>query len=192
MQGTYFQVACEGAWLNSLVNHPIRIVIAGNHDFLFEKNKARGMEALGCAPGNIAGSYYLQDDSVTWRGQDGKPVSFYGSPYTPRFYDWAFQLDAKNAVAQWAKIPEGTDILVTHGPPAGMLDRTYKGDLVGCPALWERVAKVQPRVHIFGHVHESHGAHIHEWPSGKRTAFINAAIGYHSEHPPFIYDLELE
>jgi hypothetical protein len=42
---------------------------------------------------------------------------FYGSPYTPAFCEWAFQLNETDAIEKWKKIPEDTEILITHGPP---------------------------------------------------------------------------
>jgi Icc-related predicted phosphoesterase len=59
----------------------------------------------------------------------------------------------------WDNIPEGLDILATHGPPYGVLDATYghnnKVELVGCSALRKRVAKALPRYMLFGHVHST-------------------------------------
>jgi len=49
------------------------------------------------------------------------------------------------------------DILITHGPPLGILDRTRKKVNVGCPILYRKVLEVAPRIHLFGHIHEAHG-----------------------------------
>lgn len=51
---------------------------------------------------------------------------------------------------------EGADIVVTHGPPYGVMDRVGSEN-VGCPELRRRLTEVGPRYHIFGHIHEHHG-----------------------------------
>jgi Icc-related predicted phosphoesterase len=48
---------------------------------------------------------------------------------------------------------ENLDILITHGPPYGIFDRTAKKVNAGCKYLLDRVQKVKPKIHIFGHIH---------------------------------------
>ncbi|MEI6873153.1 MAG: UvrD-helicase domain-containing protein, partial [Verrucomicrobiota bacterium] len=70
----------------------------------------------------------LLNSGVTIEG-----LKIWGSPYSPRFFDWAFNCDRGEDIAQhWRLIPDDTDILITHGPPAGILDRTIQGDVTGC------------------------------------------------------------
>jgi Icc-related predicted phosphoesterase len=74
----------------------------------------------------------------------------------------------------WDKLPEGLNILVTHGPPFGILDATPHFDgyeRCGCRALAKRVKEIKPRYHAFGHIHDSHGVARED-----ETTFINAAI----------------
>ncbi|MGC9210262.1 MAG: metallophosphoesterase family protein [Acidilobus sp.] len=52
------------------------------------------------------------------------------------------------------------DVLVTHHPPHGVLDRTYLGVRIGLRDLRDFVAAVRPRLHLFGHVHESPGHQV--------------------------------
>lgn len=52
---------------------------------------------------------------------------------------------------------------LTHGPAFGIFDRTRSGDDVGCETLAARLSKLRPRIHVVGHIHEAHGAHIHGW-----------------------------
>ena len=90
---------------------------------------------------------------------------------------------------KWASIPEGLDILVTHGPPMGILDRTATDEAVGCEALRDRIAAMErpPRLHVFGHIHEAYG--IHETPA---TIFANASIcdlRYAAVNPAVVIDL---
>ncbi|MEW6277344.1 MAG: metallophosphatase domain-containing protein [Candidatus Eremiobacterota bacterium] len=140
--------------------HRHKVVIAGNHDFCFERDRREAQKRLTAA-------VYLQDEAVTLEG-----LKIYGSPWQPWFYDWAFNLPRGEPLREkWARIPEGTDILITHGPPHGILDRTYDGRLVGCEELKTRVEELRPRLHLFGHIHEAYGVHT-EGP----TTYVNACV----------------
>lgn len=69
-------------------------------------------------------------------------------------------------------IPTGVDVLVTHTPPFGILDLPTSGSVnLGCKHLLAELKRIQPRYHIFGHVHASHGRLIEGG-----TEFVNAAI----------------
>ena len=71
----------------------------------------------------------------------------------------------------WAQIPRGLDVLITHGPPYGILDQTTPAEEhLGCVELLEAVKAKKPRVHIFGHIHGGAGAY-----ENRDTRFINAA-----------------
>ena len=90
--------------------------------------------------------------------------------------------------ALYATIPNGIDILVTHGPPYGILDREPGSNhRQGCPVLLEAVKRVRPRLHVFGHVHAGYGT-----GQGKFTAYVNAALlGWAGdlENPPIVLDI---
>jgi hypothetical protein len=62
---------------------------------------------------------YLDHEMVEVEG-----LKIFGSPYQPLFYNWGFQYHNSRANEIWSKIPEGVDILLTHGPPRGILDLT--------------------------------------------------------------------
>lgn len=162
--------ACE--WLHSLP-HQHKVVIAGNHDFALEHPSPKVLLAM-------KGLHYLMDRAVEVEG-----LTIYGSPWQPWFYDWAFNLPRGPLLREvWSKIPDQTDILVTHGPPLGILDRTERGDQVGCADLLERVRQVRPRLHVFGHIHEAYGAEQRE-----ETLFLNASLcdlSYRPCQPPFV------
>ncbi|KAG6813870.1 hypothetical protein H0H92_006277 [Tricholoma furcatifolium] len=64
-----------------------------------------------------------------------------------------------------AGIPK-TDILLTHAPPFGICDMTTREESVGCHDLRARLPELRPRLHVFGHIHDARGAHIHSWGSG--------------------------
>ena len=84
-------------------------------------------------------------------------MRFYGSPWTPLFFDWAFMLSEPELAEKWALIPPGLDVLVTHGPAHGVLDMTNRGEHAGSVTLFDRVRAVKPRLHVFGHIHEAAG-----------------------------------
>lgn len=145
-RGTLPEIRQWGAWLRSLP-HAAKVVIAGNHDRALEQLPSAAREALG------PGVDYLESQTVTRSG-----LRIYGSPYTPRFFDWAFARDRGPDIAEvWQHIPFGLDVLVTHGPSRGILDRTEEGLDVGCADLSAAIAKTRPRVHAFGHIHEGYG-----------------------------------
>ncbi len=146
-------------WLKRLP-HPHKIVIAGNHDFLFEEQPEEAQALLTHAT-------YLEDSGTEIEG-----IKIWGSPITPWFFDWAFNRKRGEDIKQsWEKIPEDTDILITHGPPWGILDRTIHGQQVGCEELLTAVKRIKPRLHIFGHIHEEHGI-VHD----AHTQYINASM----------------
>lgn len=127
-----------------------RVVVAGNHDLLFESDPGLAQSLLR---EHCPGVHYLQDSGVTLEG-----IRFWGSPWQPRFMNWAFNLERGEPLARvWAQVPTGVDVLVTHSPPMGVLDKTRHGQHVGCEELAKALGRIQPRVHIFGHIHESTG-----------------------------------
>lgn len=96
---------------------------------------------------------YLEDEPYVWEG-----LTIYGSPWQPRFFNWAFNLPRGQPLREkWDRIPDACDILVTHTPPRFTLDRTRFGQSVGCEELVKAVERVKPKVHLFGHIHEAYG-----------------------------------
>jgi predicted phosphohydrolase len=173
-RGTRDQIAAFDRWVGTLP-HPHKIVIAGNHDFAFEQDpEARTW---------ITRATYLQDERVVIGG-----LRIWGSPWQPRFFDWAFNLDRGEPLRKvWARIPADTDVLVTHGPPRGILDRCADGRQVGCDDLLDAVRRVKPRLHVFGHIHEDWGQKVIDG-----TRFVNAStctLSYVPSNPPIVVDL---
>ena len=88
----------------------------------------------------------------------------------------------------WARIPEGLDILVTHGPPLGILDQAPGSERhEGCPELMQAVLQAKPRLHVFGHIHAGFGT-----LRTPETIFVNAASfgeGGTMERDPIVIDL---
>lgn len=172
--GTRSQINAFDDWLGTLP-HPHKVVIAGNHDFLFEK--------VENPHGLIRNARYIQDEELQIGG-----LRIWGSPWQPRFFDWAFNLDRGEPLARiWAKVPQGIDILVTHGPPMGILDRTDRRTEVGCEELKKAMPRIRPRLHVFGHIHEAYG----KIQVGD-TLFVNASncnLKYQPVNPPIVVEL---
>ncbi len=145
------------AWLGSLP-HKHKVVICGNHDWCFQKTPAE-------ARARITNAIYLEDEGCEIEG-----LKFYGSPWTPLFFDWAFMLSEVELFEKWALIPAGLDVLITHGPPHGILDVTNRNELAGSVTLIERVRTTKPRLHVFGHIHEAAGRY-----DDADTTFVNAS-----------------
>jgi len=153
------EVISFNRWLTKLpIKH--RVVCGGNHDRLFQKMPELALQFLTDAT-------YLENTGVTIDG-----VSIWGSPYTPEFLNWAFMYPRGPAANQyWDQIPAGLDVLITHGPPYGILDQTAPGgEHLGCRELLNAVEAKKPKVHVFGHIHGGAGT----FENGD-TRFINAA-----------------
>lgn len=150
------------AFLDWLARWPCpRVLVAGNHDYYAEE-EPRQVAAL-CRERDI---HYLVGQGVRVGG-----LHIWGGPWSPRFCDMAFNVDRGAPLAEkWARIPDKLDVLLTHTPPMGRLDRIMAGRRVGCEALAEAVAQKAPRLHVFGHIHEAAGEEV-----VGPTRFVNAA-----------------
>ncbi len=159
--------------------HPNKLFIAGNHDWPMYHGTPKQVQAV------VSNAIYLQDSGVDIDG-----VRFWGSPWQPEFMGWAFNLPRGQALAdKWALIPDDTDVLVTHGPPFGILDRVIEGEHVGCEDLLAAVQRIKPKVHVFGHIHEAYGMVKQD-----NTVFINASVctvRYWPNNLPIVVELNL-
>jgi calcineurin-like phosphoesterase family protein len=201
LRGTECEIRSELDWLASLP-HKHKVFIAGNHDWYFDPNKPyqfRGwLLASGTPVKDLLAEYptltYLQDSSVVVEG-----FTIYGSPWQPYYYGWAFNYPQNVpdfAETIWSKIPLDTEILLTHGPPHGILDSTYPGDTrAGCPELLKREIQLPNlKLHVFGHLHESYGREDVKDKANpsKILTFVNAAINtreYVPSNEPIVVDL---
>ncbi|CAI5730283.1 unnamed protein product [Hyaloperonospora brassicae] len=197
-RGTHDEVCDFNEWLGTLP-HAVKVVIAGAHDVCMdaveydlqwdkafrhrEYNNPSRSRAL------LANCTYLEDRSVVIRG-----IKIFGSPMTPPVPGrlGAFNVARGFADQQhWAKVPADVDLLVTHGPPHGILDTTFTGTHVGSEALLkEVVSRIRPRFHVFGHVHEAYGA-----TRVGGTVFVNAAsspLVAGPLHSPVVLDVPLK
>lgn len=171
--GRLGELAEAAAWIRGLP-HRVKVVIAGNHDWCFVREPAAARALLG------DGVIYLEDAAAVIDG-----MRVWGSPWQPTFGRWAFNLPRGPALAErWAKIPAGTEVLITHGPPAGLGDRSSSSRRTGCVDLRARVAELRPRLHVFGHIHEDGGA----WREDG-TTFVNATT-WEGERAATVIDLD--
>jgi predicted phosphohydrolase len=175
MAGRTDEIERFDRWLGTLP-HPHKVVVAGNHDFLFERDPERARALLGNAS-------YLQDGLLEVEG-----LRIWGSPWQPWFFDWAFNLPrGPELAAKWALVPDGVDVLVTHGPPAEILDFTASGEAVGCHDLARALERIRPRLHVFGHIHEAYGRLQRDG-----TTFVNASncnLMYRAVQAPIVVEL---
>ncbi|KAI4121865.1 MAG: hypothetical protein LQ338_006121 [Usnochroma carphineum] len=169
----------------------LKIVIAGNHDITLDEQYYRTTGAARMhrnipedttlvkeiwtgAKAKEAAVVYLEEGVRTFTLKNGATFTIYTSPYTPEFCGWAFpyerdsdrffnpQEGAQNPIPPHPAI----DILLTHGPPLGILDETAHRENVGCEHLLRAVQRCRPRLHCFGHIHEGWGAERRNWVSG--------------------------
>lgn len=159
-KGALADVASFARYL-SLQDFKYKIVIAGNHDFCFEDKRKNEAEKL------------LTDNSIIYLNDSGisiEEIKIWGSPVQPEFFDWAFNRKRGAEIqAHWKLIPDDTDILLTHGPAFGILDLCKNGERVGCDDLLATIQRINPKIHAFGHIHESYGMMQRDG-----TTFINA------------------
>ncbi|MCL4142830.1 UNVERIFIED_CONTAM: hypothetical protein GTU68_047604 [Idotea baltica] len=205
------------SWIGSLP-HKHKIVIAGNHELSFDprftSNVAQqqahktahtgssliyeipslGMEreelkqavSFSCASSLLTNATYIQDEAISICG-----IKIYGTPWQPEFCNWAFNLPrGQECLDKWDKIPDDTDILVTHTPPVGHGDLCCMGVRAGCVELLSTVQqRVKPKYHVFGHIHEGYGI-----TTDGKIIFINAStcnINYVPLNPPIVFDFPL-
>lgn len=171
--GTLYEVERFICWFSSLP-HKYKVFIAGNHCWPMQRIPEKVNDLL--LKHSKSEIIYLNHNSC-----EVESIKIFGSPWSPAFYDWAFNYDRKEGEYLWKAIPDDTNILITHGPPYGILDYVEGGskqsswnddDHVGCKALLNRVNQLKDlRLHVFGHIHC--GRAVLE--NGKIT-FINASV----------------
>jgi Icc-related predicted phosphoesterase len=156
-----------------------KIFIAGNHDFFFERQKEQIIRSL--LPPTV---HYLKDEEIVVDG-----FKIWGSPYTPWYYQWAFNKKrGPDLASHWKKIPADTDLLLTHGPVYGILDSNENEMHTGDRDLLRTVLEIKPKAHVCGHIHESYG-----WMKRHGTMFINACVlngSYEFANKPVVFEIK--
>ena len=168
-------------WINSQP-HAHKLFVAGNHDRYLE-------DSMQAAKAHVENTdiIWLNDSGVCLAG-----VNFWGSPITLRFHDWAFMRNPGDDIGKhWAEIPKDTDVLITHGPPHGILDHVKRLDgseeQTGCPQLLDVVLNLQPKLHVFGHIHEEYGVIKREGIEFLNVSTMNQS--YRIANAPVVYEL---
>jgi len=175
--GTIDQISDFVNWFSTVGNYKFRCFIAGNHDWLFQRNP---YVAKSLIPTNVT---YLENSEVIIDG-----IKIYGVPQQPEFYQWAFNVQRGYMHNYWSKVPDDVQILLSHGPPAGILDMTLEGDSCGCTEMLQRLPELKElKLIVCGHIHEARG--IFEGADGQKI--VNASVlnrSYKLVNKPFIID----
>lgn len=190
--GTHQEIYSVSEWFKKLlqdkvVNHIV--VTPGNHDWLFAEQEKLAREYFDHPNIHILINEEVVIDSM----------KFYGAPQTIEFFSWAYNVPRDKMYLYWNQIPSDTDILITHSPPYGIGDQIkFADDLpglpkrkniehLGCRDLKDKIYKIQPRLHVWGHIHGGRGIY-----KIGRTIAINGAIldeHYLIQGEPFIVDI---
>ncbi|KAJ0413929.1 Metallo-dependent phosphatase-like protein [Aspergillus carlsbadensis] len=182
--GSRRELEAQIAWLDAQP-HRFKVVVAGNHEICLDSgftqsrpatsSKVESVLAEGDAHGDGDGEpidwkslIYLQNTSTTLDIDSAREVKVFGSPYTPKHGNWAFQYPrARTEIWGEIGIPNDTDILITHGPPRAHLDLGFMGCEGLRSFLWGMQRK--PLLHVFGHVHGGYGREIAMWDVFQRA-----------------------
>lgn len=161
-------------WLGELP-HAYRVVIPGNHDDVVDDPSRRSL---------ISNATLLINEGIEIEG-----LKIWGSPVTPLFGEAFGVASERDRAKLYSRIPGDTDVLVTHGPPYGILDQQPGSEYhAGCPQLLEAVRRVKPMLHVFGHVH---GGGYGTFTTSD-TLFVNAAlpgVGFGMSNRPHVFRL---
>ncbi|VUC30834.1 unnamed protein product [Clonostachys rosea] len=181
-------------WISN-IKASLKLVIPGNHDFTLDRSaytslledknlEARLVEQTYGEYGKVADMFatypeirLLDEGTHEFHLSNGARLLLYSSPYTPSEGNMGFRYPP--GVGYTWDIGEA-DVVVTHGPPEGVLDRTLSRERAGCPRLFAAVARQRPKLHCFGHIHEGWGAKLVHWR--ERV----------SEHPSHFTDIDNE
>lgn len=169
------------------------IVVPGNHEKYLEDNLPDSLEWF---VDHCPTAHLLIDESIEIEG-----IKIHGSPVSPWFHDWAWNRSSNQINGysvrgkdffplpikpHWDKIPDDVNILITHGPPYGILDETTyaNGDPrpghLGCVELMNRIKELKDLdLHFFGHIHAPGGTEKHI----DGVSYYNAAICDESYFP---------
>lgn len=168
-------------WFSKLHRFKYKLVIAGNHDFLFEEKPEIAKDLI---PDNVI---YLEDSGIEIEG-----IKFWGSPITPWFHAWAFNRNRGEEIKKhWDLIPNDINVLLTHGPAYLACDYVqHVAQYVGCEDLAYKLNEIEPIAHIFGHIHEGYGKKYNHG-----TIFYNASQldgNYFAKNPGHIIEIEFD
>lgn len=161
--GTLEELEDFAEWWNRL-NYELKIIVPGNHDSQFSKLYTESRSIFDNKTQVLIQSKFLLPCGL----------SIYGTPFIPSRKPGSFMLlrDSAELRAERNLIDKDVDILISHGPPKGILDVESGSESCGCRFLRDVVLKEKPTIHVFGHIHESGGKHTRL----NDTLFVNAAL----------------
>jgi Icc-related predicted phosphoesterase len=177
--GKYNEFISMGNWFYKMKEKfKHRIIIAGNHDWGLMHQKELILDAHFDSD-----VIYLEDSGI-----ELESIKFYGTPWMLEYYYWAFMRTEDELVKYYAAIPDDTEVLITHAPPFGILDKAMDGDKCGSRALYERIKQL-PKLkhHIFGHIHESYGSETINGVGFHNVCSLNG--NYRYQNPPAVIDI---
>ena len=177
-------------WYSALpIKH--KIFVAGNHDTSIEKRLVTPADIFSM------GITYLEHSSTSIQG-----LNIWGTPCTPEFGApgvWSWNRRREKMFKVWNSIPDNTDIVISHGPPKGVLDLSFNRqnelEFCGCSNMKKKMLQLQPKFCMFGHIHNfqeitnagtmqvyncstifSNGTCAHDGKFGERAYFKNGNI----------------
>jgi Icc-related predicted phosphoesterase len=171
------------------------IAVGGNHDITLDKDfyKREGHKHHN-PPLDIDRSraYFTENNDITYLEDSGanfNGINIFGHPWICPIGPWAFTYkNPYHEKKMVRKIPENTDILVTHGPAKGIRDvypmkqfhkdpvtkemvKTYDFVEMGSEPLAQKIRDIKPKLHVFGHIHYCYG-----WEERDGTLYVNASF----------------
>ena len=153
------------------------IIVPGNHDACFELFQGPTLDLFGPRVHILLNQVLVLDG-----------MRFFGSPWTPPFMQWHFMATEQRLAAMYEEMPSAIDVLITHGPPWGILDPGWKAAHAGSTALRDAVSARSVKHHVFGHLHAAGGRMLQQ----ENTIFYNVAAcdeEYNLVNQPRLFDL---
>ncbi|ROV93797.1 hypothetical protein VSDG_06959 [Cytospora chrysosperma] len=170
----------------SKVAAPLKLVVAGNHDgtldiegfwdasnWRYKRWPQRKSDKAAKLFGNIGEArLILEQEGFIVLGEghhkfplgNGAELRVYASPATPNRASRYRAFQYKKNRGHGFRIDQDVDVVITHGPPKGILDPDPLGTKYrGCDELFDAIARARPRLHCFGHNHGGWGATLVKW-----------------------------
>lgn len=161
--GTIPEVVDFLNWFGKL-NYTHKLFVAGNHDWLFEKNPSLAKQL--CKEHNVI---WLNSEEIIINN-----IKFYGESSQPDFCSWAFNKPSHELLHSYANIPDDVNVLITHCPPKGIRDFLYNGSTVGSSELNIHLPRLKElKAHLFGHIHAAYGVSLIDGVQYSNAALCN-------------------
>lgn len=154
-------------WYSAL-DAEVKIFVPGNHSVAVEQGLVRSEQ-------------YPEIRFLIHEQSDINGLVVFGTPYTPKFFNWAYMRARSDLDIIWQSIPDHVDILISHGPPKGYMDVTRDLDTrdpihVGSKSLTRHVTqRIKPMLHAFGHIHDEPGIRNFGVVQDSGTTFVNCS-----------------